>query len=104
MDVVTLSRIQFALNIGFHYLFPPMSIGLGLLVVVMEGFYMKTKNVFYKSLTQFWIKIFSLFFAMGVATGFVQVFSFGNNWAYFSRFVGDVFGTLLAAEGIFAFF
>lgn len=104
MDVVTLSRIQFALNIGFHYLFPPMSIGLGLLIVVMEGFYMKTKDVFYKNLTQFWIKIFSLFFAMGVATGFVQVFSFGNNWAYFSRFVGDVFGTLLAAEGIFAFF
>ncbi|MDN3504070.1 MAG: cytochrome ubiquinol oxidase subunit I [Rhabdochlamydiaceae bacterium] len=104
MDVVFLSRIQFALNITFHYLFPPMSIGLGLMLIVMEGMYMKTKNVFYRQLTQFWTKIFALFFAVGVATGFVQVFAFGNNWAHFSKYVGDVFGTLLAAEGIFAFF
>lgn len=104
MDVVFLSRLQFAINISFHYLFPPMSIGLGLLLVVMEGFYMKTKDVFYKQLAQYWTKIFSLFFAMGVATGFVQLFSFGNNWASYSRFVGDVFGSILAAEGIFAFF
>ncbi len=104
MDIVLLSRIQFTINIAFHYLFPPMSIGLGLLLVMMEGFYMKTKDPFYKQLTQFWTKIFSLFFAMGVATGFVQVFSFGNNWASYSKFVGDVFGSILAAEGIFAFF
>lgn len=104
MDVVFLSRLQFAINIGFHYLFPPMSIGLGLMLVVMEGFYMKTKDLFYKQLTQFWTKIFSLFFAMGIATGFVQLFSFGNNWASYSKFVGDVFGSILAAEGIFAFF
>ncbi|MCF7806356.1 MAG: cytochrome ubiquinol oxidase subunit I [Simkaniaceae bacterium] len=104
MDVVFLSRIQFALNITFHYLFPPMSIGLGLLLVIMEGMYMKTKNHFYKKLAQFWTKIFALFFAVGVATGFVQVFAFGNNWADYSKFVGDVFGTVLAAEGIFAFF
>ena len=104
MDVVTLSRIQFALNITFHYLFPPVSIGLGLMLVVMEGMYMKTKDLFYKKLTQFWTKIFALFFAVGVATGFAQVFAFGNNWADFSNFVGDVFGGVLAAEGIFAFF
>jgi cytochrome d ubiquinol oxidase subunit I len=104
MDVVLLSRIQFAVNITFHYIFPPMSIGLGLLLVIMEGFYMKTKDPFYKQLAQFWTKIFSLFFAMGVATGFVQLFAFGNNWADYSKFVGDVFGSILAAEGIFAFF
>jgi cytochrome d ubiquinol oxidase subunit I len=104
MDVVFLSRILFGINITFHYLFPPMSIGLGLMLVIMEGIYMKTKDPFYKQLTQFWTKIFSLFFAMGVATGFVQVFSFGNNWGSYSRFVGDVFGSILAAEGIFAFF
>lgn len=104
MDVVFLSRIQFAFNISFHYLFPPMTIGLSWLLVIMEGFYLWTKREAYKHMVQFWVKIFSLFFAMGVATGFVQLFAFGNNWSEFSKFVGDVFGTLLAAEGIFAFF
>jgi cytochrome d ubiquinol oxidase subunit I len=104
MDVVLLSRIQFAFSIAFHYIFPPMSIGLGLLIVVIEGLFLKTKNVFYRQLAQFWTKIFALFFAVGVASGFVQVFSFGNNWADYSTFVGDVFGSVLAAEGIFAFF
>jgi cytochrome d ubiquinol oxidase subunit I len=104
MDVVLLSRIQFAFSIAFHYIFPPMSIGLGLLIVVIEGLFLKTKNVFYRQLAQFWTKIFALFFAVGVASGFVQVFSFGNNWADYSAFVGDVFGSVLAAEGIFAFF
>jgi cytochrome d ubiquinol oxidase subunit I len=104
MDVVLLSRLQFAINISFHYLFPPMSIGLGAMLVIIEGLYMKTKDPFYKQLAQFWTKIFSLFFAMGVATGFVQLFAFGNNWADYSMFVGDVFGSILAAEGIFAFF
>ena len=104
MDVVSLSRIQFGLNISFHYLFPPMSIGIGLMLVIIEGLYMKTKDLFYKQLAQYWTKIFSLFFAMGIATGFVQLFSFGNNWASYSRFVGDVFGSILAAEGVFAFF
>jgi len=104
MDVLLLSRIQFALNISFHYLFPPMTIGLSWMIIIMEGMYIKTKNVKYKQMAQFWIRIFALFFAMGVATGFVQVFSFGNNWSAFSKFVGDVFGSLLAAEGVFAFF
>lgn len=104
LDVVLLSRIQFALNISYHYLFPPMTIGLGWILIVMEGMYLKTKDVKYKHMVMFWTKIFSLFFAMGVATGFVQAFSFGNNWSQFSKFTGNIFGALLAAEGIFAFF
>lgn len=104
MDVVTLSRIQFALNISFHYIFPPLSIGLGLMLILMEGCYLWTKNPVYERITKFWVKIFALIFALGVATGLVMVFAFGNNWANFSRFVGDVFGSILGAEGIFAFF
>jgi len=104
MDVLTLSRIQFALNSCFHYLYPPISIGLGLMLVIMEGMYLKTKKLKYKEMTSFWIKIFALTFALGVATGLVQTFAFGTNWARYSRFVGDVFGSALAAEGIFAFF
>lgn len=104
MDVVLLSRIQFGLNIAFHYLYPPLSIGLGLMIVIMEGIYMKTKRACYRDMTKFWVKIFALTFALGVATGIVQVFGFGNNWARYSRYVGDVFGSALAAEGIFAFF
>jgi cytochrome d ubiquinol oxidase subunit I len=104
MDLEMLSRIQFAFTASFHYLFPPMTIGLSWMIVIMEGLYLKTKNKIYKEMAKFWIRIFSLFFAMGVATGFVLVFAFGNNWSTFSKFVGDVFGTLLAAEGVFAFF
>ncbi len=104
MDVAVLSRIQFGLTISFHYIFPPISIGLGLLLVFMEGMYLKTKNREWQELTQFWVKIFALVFAIGVATGVVMVFGFGTNWAKYSRFVGDVFGSALGAEGIFAFF
>jgi cytochrome d ubiquinol oxidase subunit I len=104
MDVLFLSRIQFALNICFHYLYPPISIGLGLFLVITEGLYLKTKDIKYKEITNFWIKIFALTFAIGVATGLVQAFAFGTNWSKYSRFVGDVFGSALAAEGIFAFF
>jgi cytochrome d ubiquinol oxidase subunit I len=104
MDVEILSRIQFAATIAFHYIFPPMSIGLGLLLVVMEGMYMKTGNELYHQMTRFWVKIFGLIFALGVATGIVMEFQFGTNWAAYSRFVGDIFGSALAAEGIFAFF
>ena len=104
MDVLLLSRIQFTINIAFHYLFPPLSIGLALMIVIMEGMYLYTKKESYKQMTKFWVNIFALSFAMGVATGIVQVFAFGNNWARYSIFVGDVFGSALAAEGIFAFF
>jgi cytochrome d ubiquinol oxidase subunit I len=103
-DVVTLSRLQFALTIMFHYLFPPLTIGMGLLLVVMEGTFLKTRNVMYEAMTKFWTKIYAVNFAMGVATGIVMEFEFGTNWASYSRFVGDVFGSALAAEGIFAFF
>ncbi|HEQ99259.1 MAG TPA: cytochrome ubiquinol oxidase subunit I [candidate division Zixibacteria bacterium] len=104
MDLEILSRIQFGFTIGFHYLFPVLSIGLGLFLVIMEGAYLKTKNQMYHSMTRFWVKIFALIFALGVATGIVMEFQFGTNWGTYSRFVGDVFGSALAAEGIFAFF
>jgi cytochrome d ubiquinol oxidase subunit I len=104
MDVEILSRLQFAFTIAFHYIFPPLSIGLGVLLVIMEGMYLKTKDKFYENMTKFWVKVFALTFAIGVATGIVMEFEFGTNWATYSRFVGDVFGSALAAEGIFAFF
>ena len=104
VDVVTLSRIQFALTSGFHYLYPPLSIGLSLMIVIMEGIYLKTKDPLYRKMAIFWTRIFALSFALGVATGLVQLFAFGNNWSLYSRFVGDVFGSALAAEGVFAFF
>lgn len=103
-DVVVLSRIQFAFTSMFHYIYPPLSIGLGLMLIIFEGMYMKTKKPLYKQVTKFWVNVFSLTFALGVATGLVQVFGFGTNWATYSRFVGDVFGSALGAEGIFAFF
>lgn len=104
MDVEILARVQFALTIMFHYIYPPLSIGLGLVMVVIEGIYLKTKNPIYLQMAKFWTKIFALTFAMGVATGIVMEFEFGTNWATYSRYVGDVFGSALAAEGIFAFF
>ena len=104
MDVLTLSRIQFGATIAFHYLYPPLSIGLGVLLVCMEGLWLKTKNPVYHQMARFWTKVFALTFAIGVATGIVMEFEFGTNWATYSRFVGDVFGSALAAEGIFAFF
>ena len=104
MDAVLLSRLQFALTIGFHYIFAPTTIGLGLLLVFMEGMYLKTQNPMFERMTKFWVNVFGLFFVMGVATGVVMEFQFGTNWATYSRFVGDVFGSPLAAEGIFAFF
>ena len=104
MDVLILSRIQFGLTIAFHYIFPPMSIGLSIILIIMEGIYLKTKNELYLQMTRFWVKIFGLIFALGVASGIVREFQFGTNWATYSRYVGDVFGSALAAEGIFAFF
>ena len=104
MDVLTLSRIQFGATIAFHYLFPPLSIGLGIMLVLMEGAWLRTGNNLYHQLARFWTKVFALTFAIGVATGIVMEFEFGTNWATYSRFVGDVFGSALAAEGIFAFF
>ena len=104
MDAEILARIQFAFTIAFHYIFPPLSIGLGVILVIMEGTYLKTKNPIYERMTKFWVKVFALTFAVGVASGIVMEFEFGTNWATYSRYVGDVFGSALAAEGIFAFF
>ncbi|MGC9451315.1 MAG: cytochrome ubiquinol oxidase subunit I [Oceanipulchritudo sp.] len=104
MDVEILSRIQFAFTAAFHYLFPPLSIGLGVILVLMEGTWLKTRNPLYHNMARFWTKIFGLIFGLGVASGIVLEFEFGTNWAAYSRFVGDIFGSALAAEGIFAFF
>ncbi len=103
MDVEILARLQFAFTIAFHYIYPPLSIGLGLLMVIMEGLYLKTGNKVYETMCRFWTKIFALTFGIGVATGIVMEFEFGTNWATYSRYVGDIFGSALAAEGIFAF-
>lgn len=103
LQVEYLSRIQFAFTVAFHYIYPPLSIGLGVCLVVMEGLYLKTGEKIYEELTRFWVKIFALIFGIGVATGIVMEFEFGTNWATYSRYVGDIFGSALAAEGIFAF-
>jgi cytochrome d ubiquinol oxidase subunit I len=103
MEVEILARVQFALTIMFHYIYPPLSIGLGLIMVIIEATYLKTKNPLYLRMAKYWTRIFALTFAVGVATGIVMEFEFGTNWASYSRYVGDVFGSALAAEGVFAF-
>ena len=104
IDTLTLSRAQFALTIMFHYLFPPLSIGLGALLVAFGWLHRRTGDPDYRTLGRFWTRVFAVNFTVGVATGIVMEFQFGSNWARFSRFAGDVFGSALAAEGIFAFF
>jgi cytochrome bd ubiquinol oxidase subunit I len=104
MDPVLLSRIQFGLTVSFHYIYPPLSIGLGVILVSMEALSLKTGDPLFRQMTRFWARVFGLTFALGVATGVVMEFQFGTNWSAYSRFVGDVFGSALAAEGIFAFF
>jgi len=104
MDAVLLSRIQFALCIFVHFLFVPLSIGLGLFVAIAETRYYKTKDPKDRAMSRFWLKIFTTTFAIGVATGITMEFSFGTNWANYSRYVGDIFGAPLAAEALLAFF
>jgi cytochrome bd ubiquinol oxidase subunit I len=103
METEILARIQFAFTVAFHYIYPPLSIGLGLIMVIFESIYIKTGDRHYHILAKFWTKIFALTFGIGVVTGIVMEFEFGTNWAVYSRYVGDVFGSALAAEGIFAF-
>lgn len=103
-DLVFLSRLQFAVTIMFHYLFPPLTIGLGVLLVYMEWRYLRTGEKAWERATRFFVRLFAVNFVMGVATGIVMEFEFGTNWAGYSRFVGDVFGSILAAEGLWAFF
>ena len=103
MDVEILARIQFAFTIAFHYIYPPLSIGLGLIMVIMEGNFLRTGDKEYETLARFWTKIFALTFGIGVATGIVMEFEFGTNWAAYSRYVEDIFDNALAAKNIFAF-
>ncbi|WP_438497625.1 cytochrome ubiquinol oxidase subunit I [Paenibacillus sp. IHBB 3054] len=104
MDTVMLSRIQFASTTIFHYFFVPVSIGLALLIAIMETMYVRKGNDEYKRMAQFWGKLFLINFAVGVVTGILQEFQFGMNWSDYSRFVGDVFGAPLAIEALLAFF
>lgn len=104
MDVETLSRIQFALTAGFHFLFPPISIGFAVFIVIIEALWLKTGDIKYQNAAKFFLKLFGMIFAVGVVTGIVMVFQFGTNWPIYSGFVGDVFGSPLAIEAVFAFF
>jgi cytochrome bd ubiquinol oxidase subunit I len=104
LDPVLLARIQFALTIGFHFIFPAISMGLALLILFIETARWRTGKDLYRRMSDFWLKIFAITFAVGVATGITMEFQFGTNWASYSRFVGDIFGAPLAAEGVFAFF
>jgi cytochrome d ubiquinol oxidase subunit I len=104
MDVVALAKFQFAFTVMYHFFFVPLSIGLGLIVVLFERQYYKSGKAEDKAASELWIKIFAATFAIGVATGITMEFAFGTNWATYSRFVGDIFGAPLAAEGLFAFF
>ena len=103
-DAVLLSRLQFAIVVIFHFLFVPLSIGLGLFVALAETRYYRSKDPKDKAATKFWAKIFTTTFVIGVATGITMEFSFGTNWANYSRYVGDIFGAPLAAEALLAFF
>ncbi|MGZ5468544.1 MAG: cytochrome ubiquinol oxidase subunit I [Candidatus Aminicenantales bacterium] len=104
MDAVFLARLQFGLTAGFHFLFPPTTLGLSLLLVIVETLYVKTKDAVYQRLSVYLVKILGTVFVMGVATGIALEFAFGNNWAAYSRTVGDIFGAPLAAEAVFSFF
>ena len=104
MDALALARWQFAITTVYHFLFVPLTLGLSILVAIMETMYVKTNNEKYLRMTKFWGKLFLINFAMGVATGIVQEFQFGMNWAEYSRFVGDIFGAPLAIEALLAFF
>ncbi|MGR8940760.1 MAG: cytochrome ubiquinol oxidase subunit I [Gammaproteobacteria bacterium] len=103
-EVVELSRLQFALTALYHFLFVPLTLGLSFLLAIMESVYVMTDKPIYKDMTQFWGKLFGINFAMGVTTGLTLEFQFGTNWAYYSHYVGDIFGVPLAIEGMMAFF
>jgi cytochrome bd ubiquinol oxidase subunit I len=103
-DIVNLSRLQFALTAMYHFLFVPLTLGLSWILFMMESLYVITSKPIYKDMTKFWGKVFGINFAMGVTTGITMEFQFGTNWAYYAHYVGDVFGTPLAIEGLMAFF
>lgn len=104
MDVVTLSRLQFALTTVYHFFFVPLTLGLSVLVAIMETIYVRSGMTVYRQMTKFWGKLFLINFTLGMVTGIVQEFQFGMNWSQYSRFVGDIFGAPLAIEALLAFF
>ncbi|MDE1987001.1 MAG: cytochrome ubiquinol oxidase subunit I [Alphaproteobacteria bacterium] len=104
MDIVELSRLQFAITALYHFLFVPLTLGLSILLGIMETVYVMTGREIWRDMTKFWGALFGINFAMGVATGITMEFQFGTNWAYYSHYVGDVFGAPLAIEGLMAFF
>jgi len=104
MDVVELSRLQFALTALYHFLFVPLTLGLSFILVIMESVYVMTGRDIWREMTRFWGVLFGINFAMGVATGITMEFQFGTNWAYYAHYVGDIFGAPLAIEGLMAFF
>ena len=104
MDAVFWSRIQFAMTAAYHWLFVPLTLGLALVMAVMETIYVVKKDEFWKKAARFWMKLFAVNFAVGIATGIILEFEFGTNWSNYSWFVGDIFGAPLAIEGILAFF
>src|SRR5580700_2409256 len=104
IDIVDLSRLQFAITALYHFLFVPLTLGLSVLLGIMETVYVMTNRPIWRDMVKFWGTLFGINFAMGVATGITMEFQFGTNWAYYSQFVGDVFGAPLAIEGLMAFF
>ncbi|MGC9423636.1 MULTISPECIES: cytochrome ubiquinol oxidase subunit I [Vibrio] len=104
IDVVDLSRLQFALTAMYHFLFVPLTLGMAFLLAIMESLYVMTDKQIYKDMTKFWGKLFGINFALGVATGLTMEFQFGTNWSYYSHYVGDIFGAPLAIEALVAFF
>jgi cytochrome d ubiquinol oxidase subunit I len=104
LELVDVSRLQFAVTAMYHFLFVPLTLGLSFLLVIMESVFVMTGKTVYRDMTQFWGKLFGINFALGVTTGITMEFQFGTNWAYYSHYVGDIFGTPLAIEGLMAFF
>ena len=104
LDIVSLSRLQFAITALYHFLFVPLTLGLSVLLAIMETVYVMTGRLIWRQMTKFWGTLFGINFVMGVATGIVMEFQFGMNWSYYSHYVGDIFGAPLAIEGLMAFF
>ncbi|MCM2293072.1 cytochrome ubiquinol oxidase subunit I [Allorhizobium sp. BGMRC 0089] len=104
LDIVELSRLQFAMTALYHFLFVPLTLGLSILVAIMESVYVMTNRPIWRQMTKFWGSLFGINFVLGVATGLTMEFQFGMNWSYYSQYVGDIFGAPLAIEGLMAFF
>jgi cytochrome d ubiquinol oxidase subunit I len=102
--IVELSRLQFAMTAMYHFLFVPLTLGLSILVAIMETVYVMTNRPIWRQMTKFWGTLFGINFVLGVATGITMEFQFGMNWSYYSHYVGDIFGAPLAIEGLMAFF